>query len=243
MHQLILEERKQFAFWASDIFWDTQMSPNPSASLISCLVIALIRLPKSKEDLSKLMHWPDALPYFLTTFITFSHSRGSALQKKRLSSAKRRWDTDGHVRVTRIPVIFPWFFAWLRRQTNVSVNRIKMKGDKGSPWRRPLPGIIFPLGCPFMSTLYCTYVIHLIIQVIQIFEKPILRMTASINDHSILSYALLMSVLMAILLLHPLGLVLRAWKFFWAIMILSEICLPNNKGWLGFRYQTLWHFL
>ena len=62
----------------------------PSVSLISCLTVALILLPKSIEDLLKLIHWPDAYPYFLTAFITSSHSRGSALQKKGQSSAKRR---------------------------------------------------------------------------------------------------------------------------------------------------------
>ena len=83
----------------------------PSVSLICCLTFASILLPKSKEDFSKLIHCHDACPYFLTTFIISSHSRGSALQKKRLSSAKRRWDTKGRTRVTRIPVIFVWFFA------------------------------------------------------------------------------------------------------------------------------------
>ena len=73
---------------------------------------------------------------------------GSALQKKMLSSAKRRWDTEGHTRVTRIPVIFHWFSAWLRRLTSASVHRIKMKGDKGSPWRRPLSRTIFPPWLP-----------------------------------------------------------------------------------------------
>ena len=49
-----------------------------------------------------------------------------------------------------------------------------------------------------MSTLYFTDVMHRIIQVIHVSEKPILRMTGSINDHSIMSYALLMYVLMVI---------------------------------------------
>ena len=52
----------------------------PSVSLICCLTFAFILLPKSNEDFSKFIHWPDACPYFMTTFITSSHSRGSALQ-------------------------------------------------------------------------------------------------------------------------------------------------------------------
>ena len=56
-----------------------------------------------------MIYWPDICPYVLTTFITYSYSRGSVLQKKKLSSAKRKWDTEGHARVTRIHVIFPWF--------------------------------------------------------------------------------------------------------------------------------------
>ena len=89
-----------------------------SVFLICCLTVPLILLPKSIEDFSKLIRWPDACPYFLTTFNTSSHSWDSNLQKKWLSSAKRRWDTKGHVCVTRIPVIFLWFSAWLRKLTS-----------------------------------------------------------------------------------------------------------------------------
>ena len=51
----------------------------PSVSLICCLTFASILLPKSKRDFSKLIHCPDVCPYFLTIFITSSHSRSSAL--------------------------------------------------------------------------------------------------------------------------------------------------------------------
>lgn len=69
----------------------------PSAYLISCLTVALILLPKSKEDLSKLIHWPDVLPDFLTTFITFSHLRSSALHKKKtIISKKNTFITSSH---------------------------------------------------------------------------------------------------------------------------------------------------
>ena len=181
--------------------------------------------------LSSLLHTHGAPPY----------------RRKRLSSAKGRWDTEGHARVTRIPVIFPWFSAWLRRLTSAYVHRIKMKGDKGSPWRRPLSGTILPLGCPFISTLYFTEVTHLIIQVIHISENPIFRITASMNDHSIMSYALLISILMAILLFLPLVLVLRAWNISWAIIILSEIYLSATKAdcvseiLYGITFFNLWH--
>ena len=56
----------------------------PSVSLMCYLTFAPILLLKSEEDFSKLIHFPDAFPHFLTTFITYSHSRSSALQKKRL---------------------------------------------------------------------------------------------------------------------------------------------------------------
>ena len=87
----------------------------PSVSLICCLTVALILLPKSIEDFSKLIHWPDACPYFLTTFITSSHSRGPVLQKKSLSSAKRRWDIEGHARVTRILVYLSLVLCMIKK--------------------------------------------------------------------------------------------------------------------------------
>ena len=176
-----------------------------SVSLFCCPISRPTLLAKSNEDFSQLIYWSDGCPYFLTTFINSSHSRSSALQKKMLSSVKRKWDIEGQARVTRIPVIFPWFSAWLRRLTSASVHRIKMKGDKWSHLRRPLSGIMFPLGWPFISTLYLTDVMQHIIHSFQVSEKPIFLVTASMNDHSILSYALLMSVLMAILLFRPLG--------------------------------------
>ena len=219
----------------------------PRVSLICCLTFAGTLLPKSNEDLLKLMRWPDVFSYFLTTFITSSHSWSSALQKKRLSSAKRRWDTEGQVRATCIPVIFPWFSAWLRRLTSASVHRINMKGDKGSLWRKLLPGTIFSLGSPFMRTLYLTEVIHLIIQSIHISENLIFLMTTSMNDHSILSYALFISVFMVILLTRPPGLVLNTWNISWAIMILYVICLPATKAdWVsdircGRTFFNLWN--
>ena len=83
-----------------------------------------------------------------------SYSRGSALQKKRLSSAKKMWDTRGLARETRISVIFSWFSAWFRRLTSTSVHKMNMKGDKGSPCRKPHFKIIFPLGWPWNKTWF-----------------------------------------------------------------------------------------
>src|SRR5690606_2290592 len=89
------------------------------------------------------------------------------------------------------------------KKKSASVHRIKMKGDKGSTWRRPLSGTIFPLGCLFIRTLNFTEVMHLIIHPIQVYEKPIFLITYSMNDHSILSYAFLISVFIFLLILRP----------------------------------------
>lgn len=51
-----------------------------------------ISLPKSNENLWKLIHWSKAFPYIFITFITSSHSRVRPYKKK---DQKKMADTEG----------------------------------------------------------------------------------------------------------------------------------------------------
>ena len=70
------------------------------------LTCPCILLPKTKEDFLKLMHCPEAFPQILNVFMISSHSRGSALQKNRLSSAREGMISEGQ----RVKHASPLFF-------------------------------------------------------------------------------------------------------------------------------------
>ena len=68
--------------------------------LISWLVFGL----KNIEDLSMLIFWPEASSYLWRMDFNTWHSTGVALQKRMLSSAKKRWVTLGQPQAIEIPV-------------------------------------------------------------------------------------------------------------------------------------------
>ena len=82
------------------------------------------------------------------------------------------------------------------RPCNPSVQSKKRKGDRGSPCRIPLEGMIIRFGSPLTSMEYEIDVTQSIISLIHL--QPIFFITASRYDHSILSYTLLISSYIAI---------------------------------------------
>jgi hypothetical protein len=52
-------------------------------------------LLKKTSDFDKLISWPEASSYVLRILINFLVSSRFALQNKKQSSAKSRWDTTG----------------------------------------------------------------------------------------------------------------------------------------------------
>ena len=72
------------------------------SSLISWRVFGL----KNTEYLSVLIFWPEASSYLRRISFNSWHSSGFALQKRILSSAKKRWVTLGQPRAIEIPVKF-----------------------------------------------------------------------------------------------------------------------------------------
>ena len=166
-----------------------------------------------------------------------SHSRGSALQKNRLSSAKRRWDTGGLARETRIPVIFSWFSAWFRMLTSAYVHKMNMKGDKGSPCRKPRCGVMFPLGWPLNKTWYftddthypfnpCFWEPHLLHDRTDKFPlQPIINLAhVSLYRHPLISSSRVRA---------------QSMKYFLSYQNIICYLSSSNKGWLGLRY-SIW---
>ena len=90
-----------------------------------------------------------------------------------------------------------------------------------------------PCGWPFSKTWYWTDDIHYIISLIQWGSNPKFGRRAWMKSHSTLSYALLMSVLIAIYFSWHALLVRKPWNISWAIRILSDINLPaTNADWV-----------
>ena len=90
-----------------------------------------------------------------------------------------------------IPVT-AWFLvaSWIKAD-NPFVQRRKRLGERGSPWRILLVGIMFPWATSFMMTEYITDVMHCMIKFTHLALKPNFSITFWMNLHSTLSDALL----------------------------------------------------
>lgn len=159
-------------------------------------------------------------PHHFHKFFTFT---GLGHTKKMLSSAKGRWDTEGLVRKKCIPVIFSSFSAWR------TVHRINRKRDQGSPWRKPLSWVIFPLVLTIHEDLIFNRCDTLHDPLNPCGWETQFSITARMKSHSILLYALIIYVLISIIFLLLPDFFLRAWND-WAIMILHEIWFPAIKN-------------
>ena len=147
---------------------------------------------------------PEACSYLAIITNKVWHSLSLALQKIKLSYAKSRcvslslfWHID-------TPLIFPLVAALFINPCSPSVHIRKKYAESGSPYLSPLEGVIWPKGSPFIRTEYDVVVMHTIISSTQLSWKHIFTNIFSINDHFILSYALLISSFKAIKLVLPL---------------------------------------
>ena len=150
--------------------------------------------------------------------------------KNIVSSAKSKWLTWGLALVTLIPFKEPSSLALLHSPERTSPHKIKMYGERGSPWRIPLLGCTLPLGEPLMRKEYVTVDTHSNIQLVHVSWNPSRFSTSSINFHSSLSYALLMSVLTAIEHLFSASEFFKKWRTSCVISTLSEIARPGTKA-------------
>ena len=124
----------------------------PRTSFISFFRANSTLFPKNIEDFDALSRCPDAFPYISRMSMISLHWLNSALQKKRLSSANRRWEILGLALATRRPSIFFSASAPFKSEIYASVHMINKKGERGSPCLKPLLGKIRPLGCPLTKT-------------------------------------------------------------------------------------------
>ena len=116
------------------------ISCRPKAALISCLVYLYVDLLKNMAVLFLFTFWLDSPSYVSRMLIIFLHSSPVALQKRRLSSANKRWVSVGPLWQRKKPFISPTLAACWMRPWRPSVQRRKRKWDNGSPWRIPLVG-------------------------------------------------------------------------------------------------------
>ena len=81
---------------------------------------------------------------------------------------------------------------------------IYKKGEKGSPWQRPLEDLKFPKGLPFIKEENDGVDMHWLTQLIHTKLKPWRRRTLSKKDHSSVSKAFSVFILRAIRPTNPL---------------------------------------
>ena len=118
-----------------------------------------------------------------------------ALQKIKLSSAKKRWEIFGPLRHAATLLKSPNSIDFLIRADSPSTQKRNKKRESGSPGRKPLEGLMCPRGLPLIFIEYVTVLTHLIISFTQDTWKPILHIIFSKHPHSTLSKALLMNPL------------------------------------------------
>ena len=95
-----------------------------------------------------------------------------------LSSVKRRWEILGAPLQTEIPLMCPIASSFFNIADKPSTHMRKRYGEIGFPCRRPLDGMILPLGSSLIMQ-YDTVVTHTIIKAIQFSWKSNLPIIAS----------------------------------------------------------------
>ena len=122
------------------------ISSTPKACLMCSLVSFEVSLLKKMMVLFRLICWSEQLPYTSSISKILLHSYSVALQKRRLSSKKRRCVSLGLFLHKAYPLMSPWLVTWDIRPFNPSVHSKNKKGDSGSPCLMPRVGTIMPLG-------------------------------------------------------------------------------------------------
>ena len=154
---------------------------------------------------------------------------GLAFEKMRRSSANCRWEIWGQPGDILMPCNEPRDSALWRSLESTSAPIIYKKGERGSPWRRPLEDLTLPKGLPFIRKENVGVDIHWLTQFIHVGLKPWRRRTLSKKDHSIVSKAFSVSILRAIRPTNQLSFFI-VFRNSWAMMELSWITLPGTKA-------------
>ena len=117
-------------------------------SWISCLIFLL----KKREVFSLFNFCPNSFSYSANTLATCSQSLNEAWQKIMLSFTKKMWDILGSPLLTDMPLILSSLSFLLNIADNPFAHRRNKYGEIGSPWQRPLDGVIASLGSPLINT-------------------------------------------------------------------------------------------
>jgi len=125
----------------------------PSFGIPICILtlsfsVACVFAEKVTADFCELIFWPEATSYLCRMSSNAVHSFASDLQKNIVSSANSMWFNLGLFFPTLIPVRLFSRWALIHRPDRTSLQRMKTYGDSGSPWRRPLCGVISPWADP-----------------------------------------------------------------------------------------------
>lgn len=124
------------------------------------------------EDLFEFIAWPDQVVYFLMQLWMQKALERVALPKMRRSSAKRRWEIAGQFLTILRPFNELANFSLRSSQESTSAPRMKRKGDRGSPWLKPLEGENKSNGLPLIRMENEEEELQTCIQLIHIELKP-----------------------------------------------------------------------
>ncbi len=149
----------------------------PRMVFITCSVSSLEL--KNKEVFPALIFWPEAFSYSPSKCITFWHSPELSLQNKTLSSTKNKWVSFGPPRLITTPDICLQCTTLFKSVVKPSTHNRKKYGERGSPWRIPQDGMIYPTDSWLIKIEYVTEKIQSIIKEIHLESKPNLTITDS----------------------------------------------------------------
>jgi hypothetical protein len=159
---------------------------NGSRSRIKVAVVGLVFLENLIEYFPLLMDWPNQRQYFTRQDWIIEAFFGVAFPKVERSSTKRRWWMVGLFLDIFKPLILPRVTFLNSNLERTSELRIKRKGERGSPYLRPLLRENKLKGLPLIRMVKEEEEMHNLIQVIQEKWKPNCFITKSKNSHSIL---------------------------------------------------------
>ena len=116
-------------------------------SLTSCFVFLL----KNSVVFCRFMAWLDVASYCSSNCRSLCPSSIVAWQNKRLSSAKRRWETQTPCWLDLIPFSTPASPAFLNSADSPFAHSKKRYEERGSPCLIPMVGVTKPLGWPLIK--------------------------------------------------------------------------------------------
>ena len=121
----------------------------PKHCFMSSWMSGVVLWLKNKAVLSWFIFWLEACSYVSKTCLRWVHSSLVAWKKIMLSFTKKRCEICGPCRQAATPwSVLVKVACWSRDESPSAQNK-KRKGEMGSPYLKPLDGIMYPQGLPF----------------------------------------------------------------------------------------------